>query len=89
MENLEFDILWELWNVIKGIGDKYLNFGHSAHSSDKDDFSDVGLAYFGILHGLVTRFDGLLDQIADNILELRARQLQVIMQSSEWFILHK
>ena len=55
----------------------YLNFGHSAHSSDKDDFTDVGFADFGILHGLVTGVDGLFDQVADNRFELGARQLEI------------
>lgn len=48
----------------------YLHFWHPGHATDKNDFSDVGLGDFCVLHGLVARLDRLLDQITDNLLKL-------------------
>ena len=45
---------------------KYLNFGHSAHATNENDLTDVGLADLCVLHGLVARVDALLDQVTNN-----------------------
>ena len=55
---------------------KYLNFGHSAHATNENDLTDVGLADLCVLHGLVARVDALLDQVANDRLELGAGELQ-------------
>lgn len=50
---------------------------HSGHATDEDDFTNVTLADFSILHGLLAWRYRPFDQISHDALELRATQLHV------------
>ena len=56
--------------------DHFLHLGHAAHAADQDDFVDLRGSDAGILERLTAGLDGPLDQVVDQLLELRAGQLE-------------
>ena len=46
-----------------------------AHAADQEDVSNVRLADLCVLHGLVARIHGLLDEVANDALKLGPRHL--------------
>src|SRR5690606_5409693 len=57
--------------------DLFLHLGHAGHAADQDDVVDFGNLHAGILDGHAAGFDGAVDQLFDQRLELGARDLQV------------
>lgn len=54
-----------------------LDLWHARHAADQQNFPDVRLGHLRIGQRLLARRDGALDEIANEILQLRARHLQV------------
>lgn len=50
---------------------------HSGHATDEDDFPNVTLADFSILHGFLAGGHRPLDQVSHDALKLRPTQLHV------------
>jgi hypothetical protein len=53
------------------------NLGHTRHSSDEDNLLNLGSLHSSIGESLLARFDGLRDESADELLELRTGELEV------------
>ena len=54
----------------------FLDFRHTGHAADEDDFVDLAGPETGVLQRLAARLDGALDEIVDQRFEFGAREFQ-------------
>ena len=60
-----------------------LDFGHSGHASHEKHFSDLGRLNLGVVQRLSARFDGLLDQVPNNLLEFGPKNESLAFERKE------